>query len=81
MGTSHYLVWPGPYRLPRRRADPVLCYEPRTQLLMLTFYENDLFYKHVHSFIPSQVSVCAKTRALRYYTSIIYRIRFLNFLP
>ena len=81
MRTSDNLVWPGPYRLSRRRADPVLCYEPWTQLLMLNFHENDLFYKYLHSFIPSQVFVFAKTRALRHYTSIMYRIRFLNFSP
>lgn len=80
MGTNHSLAWPWPYRV-SRRADPVLCYRPLTQLLMSPFYENDLFHKHIHSFIPSHVSVFAKTQALGHYTSIAYRIRFLNFSP
>ena len=78
MGTTHSLAWPWLYRV-STRADPVLWLQ--TQLLMLTFDENDLFQKHIHSFIPSQVSVFAKTQALGHYTSIAYRIRFLNFSP
>lgn len=61
--------WPGLGldRVSRTRAAPVLCYKPLTQLLTLTFSENDLFHKHIHCFIPSQVSVFAKTQALGHF--------------